>query len=94
MASPCVQCSRVYLHEPVFVRSILFAVTLAIPHRACPYAYLGMKSYIDSSGNTSYYQDLKHTPASCGPATACPAAISSITDTVLSAMKTGFAVSV
>jgi hypothetical protein len=95
--APFVQCCRVYVHEPVLVRVDLISSChrdSCHPHSACPSVFLGKKSYVDSFGKTSYYDDWRHTPASCGNATACPAAISSITDTVLSDMKTGFAVSV
>ncbi len=48
-----------------------------------------------ASGETKYAEmdDWRHTPASCGT-DACAAAISSITDTVLSDLKTGFTVCV
>jgi len=70
-------------------------VTLVIPHSACPRVLVFKnKSRVDSSGKTIYFDEWKPTPASCGNATACPAAISSINDTVFSAMKTGFAVRV
>ena len=64
-------------------------MTLVIPNSACPTAVVGRKSYLDStSGETKYYDDWQHTPASCGRA-ACAKAISFINDTALSDMKTG-----
>ncbi len=99
----CVLRRRVYVYEPVFVRVDLVStcslcqrpVTLTIPHSACPPVYVGKSSYYDTNQNkTIEYDSFQHNPASCGNATECPAAISSITDTVFSAMKTGFAVRV
>jgi len=60
---------------------------------ACPIRYNGKGSYWDGN-KTVEYDRWERTPASCGTATACPMEISSINDTVFSAMKTGFAVRV
>ena len=74
-------------------------VTLGIPHSACPRAYIGKakSSYYstDQKKTIEYeYDRWERNPASCGKDTECPAAINSITNTVFSAMKTGFAVRV
>jgi hypothetical protein len=95
------------VHEPVFVRVDLVStfslcqrpVTLGIPHSACPRAYIGTenRSYYDTNQKKTIeyeYDRWERNPASCGKTTECPAAISSITNTVFSAMKTGFAVRV
>ena len=91
------------MHEPVFVRVACFhlfplsggTVTLTIPHSACPTVIVGKGSYYDTNQNkTIEYDRSEHNPASCGKSTECPAAISSINDTVFSDMKTGFAVRV
>ena len=95
------------MYEPVFVGVDLVStcslcqrpVTLAIRHSSCPQAFLGKEnhSYFSTSQNKTIeyeYDRWERTPASCGKATECPAAISSINDTVFSAMKTGFAVRV
>jgi hypothetical protein len=73
--------------------------SFSIPHSACPQGYLGTenRSYYDTNQDkTNTYESdrLEYNPASCGKATKCPAAISSINDTVFSDMKTGFAVRV
>ena len=103
----CVLCRSVHVHEPVFVRVDLVStfslcqrpVTLGIPHSACPRAYIGTenRSYYDTNQKKTIeyeYDRWERNPASCGKTTECPAAISSITNTVFSAMKTGFAVRV
>jgi hypothetical protein len=103
----CVLCRSVHVHEPVFVRVDLVStfslcqrpVTLGIPHSACPRAYIGKakSSYYDTNQKKTIeyeYDRWERNPASCGKTTECPAAISSITNTVFSAMKTGFAVRV
>jgi hypothetical protein len=103
----CVLCRSVHVHEPVFVRVDLVStfslcqrpVTLGIPHSACPRAYIGTenRSYYDTNQKKTIeyeYDRWERNPASCGKTTECPAAISSINDTVFSAMKTGFAVRV
>jgi len=72
-------------------------VTLGIPHSACPEDYIWQenRSYYDKNKKKMIeyeYHRWERNPASCGKATECPAAISSINDTVFSDMKTGFAV--
>ena len=91
------------MHESVFVRVDLVStcfvsqrpVTLGIPHSACPQGYVGKGSYYDTEQKkTIEYDRWERTPASCGKDTECPSAINSITNTVFSSMKTGFAVRV
>jgi hypothetical protein len=97
------------VYEPVCVRVDLVSTcsfcqpatldSFSIPHSACPSGYFGTEnySYYDTNQNKTIkyeYDRWERNPASCGKATKCPAAISSINDTVFSAMKTGFAVRV
>ncbi len=108
-ASMCVRvpCRRVHVHEPAFVRVDLVStcsvcqrpVTLGMPHSACPEDYIWQenRSYYDKNTKKMVeyeYRRWERNPASCGKDTDCPAAISSINDTVFSEMKTGFAVRV
>jgi hypothetical protein len=54
---------------------------------------VGKASYWDGS-KTVDYEDRHRNSTTCGKATACPAAISSISDKAMSDMKMGFAVQV
>ena len=106
-ACVCVYCVGVCMCMSLCLSgSILFPFAPSVSdrdschtHSACPQAFLGKEnhSYYDTEQKKTIeyeYDRWERTPASCGKDTECPAAISSITDTVFSVMKTGFAVRV